>query len=82
MGQAHTTRPAPAVAGSGPRKTDRPPRAISSDNTLTELQAQPGRLIDKCGHEHSEAIFRNWTPAAIKAMGIRRVGDEPKGGAE
>jgi hypothetical protein len=82
MGQAHTTRPAPAIAGSGPLEIDRPPRAISSDNTLNELQAQPGRLIDRYGHEHSEAILRNWTPAAIKAMGIRRVGDEPKGGAE
>jgi len=50
--------------------------------TVAEVQAQPGRLIDRYGHEHSEAIFRNWTPAAIKAMGIRRVGDEPKGGAE
>ena len=78
MAQTHKMRPAPAVAGSGPRKIDRPPRAISSDNTLTELQAQPGRLIDRYGHEHSEAIFRNWTPAAIKAMGIRRVGGDPK----
>jgi hypothetical protein len=82
MAQTHTTRPAPALAGNGPRTTDRLGSAISCDNTLSELQAQPGRLIDNCGHEHSEAIFRNWTPAAIKAMGIRRVGDEPKGGAE
>ena len=59
--------------------------AIASGSVVTtvaEVQAQPGRLIDRNGHEHSEAIFRNWTPAAIKAMGIRRVGDEPKGGAE
>ena len=59
--------------------------AIASGSVVTtvaEVQAQPGRLIDRYGHEHSEAIFRNWTPAAIKAMGIRRVGGEPKGGAE
>jgi hypothetical protein len=79
MAQTHKARPAPTIAGDGPRKNDRLGSAISSDNTLTELQAQPGRLIDRCGHEHSEAIVRNWTPAAIKAMGIRRVGDEPKG---
>lgn len=31
-------------------------------------------LVDKHGHRHSEAVFRNWSPAAIKALGIRRVG--------
>src|SRR6185312_311357 len=47
--------------------------AVPVGAALTELQAQLGRLIDRYGHEHSEAIFCNWTPAAIKAMGIRRV---------
>ena len=32
-----------------------------------------GQLIDKYGHVHSEAIFINWSPAAIRALGIRRV---------
>jgi hypothetical protein len=40
-----------------------------------------GQLRDKYGHPHSEAIFKNWTPAAIRALGIHRVGDEPEGGA-
>jgi len=39
-----------------------------------------GQLIDKYGHLHTEAIFLNWSPAAIRALGIHRVGDEPKGG--
>jgi hypothetical protein len=31
---------------------------------------------------HSEEIFKNWSPAAVRALGIHRVvGDEPKGGA-
>jgi hypothetical protein len=38
-------------------------------------QERVGRLIDKYGHVHGEAIFRNWSPAAIKALGIRRVDD-------
>lgn len=33
----------------------------------------PGQLVDRFGHAHSEAIFRNWSPAVIKALGIRRV---------
>lgn len=37
-----------------------------------------GQLIDKHGHLHSEAIFKNWSPAAIKALGIRRI--EAEGG--
>ena len=41
---------------------------------LIELQQQ-GRLVDKYGHEHSEAVFKNWTPRAIRALGIRRVDD-------
>ncbi len=32
-----------------------------------------GQLIDRYGHPHSETIFKNWSPAAIKALGIRRV---------
>ena len=42
------------------------PREASQPNT--------GQLIDRYGHLHSESIFRNWTPSAIKALGIRRVG--------
>jgi hypothetical protein len=45
----------------------------------SELPApvQGGQLIDRYGHLHSEAIFKNWSPAAIKALGIRRVEVEP-----
>ena len=56
--------------------------ADSNDAAITSGSVVTGRLIDRYGHEHSEAIFRNWTPAAIKAMGIRRVGGEPKGAGE
>jgi hypothetical protein len=50
-----------------------------SDHTgeLISSTAKPeervGQLIDKYGHVHSESIFRNWSPAAIRVMGIRRV---------
>ena len=36
---------------------------------------KPGQLVDRYGHVHSEAIFRNWSPAAIKALGVRRIGE-------
>jgi hypothetical protein len=52
--------------------------ADSNNAAITSGSVVTGRLIDRYGHEHSEAIFRNWTPAAIKAMGIRRVGGDPK----
>jgi hypothetical protein len=48
----------------------------SEDNPPQHL----GQLRDKYGNPHSEAIFKNWTPAAIRALGIYRVGDERKGG--
>jgi hypothetical protein len=28
-------------------------------------------FVDRFGHRHSAAILTNWSPAAIKAMGIR-----------
>jgi hypothetical protein len=37
-----------------------------------QLEGRPGRLVDKYGHPHSEAVLRNWSPAAIRALGIRR----------
>jgi hypothetical protein len=58
---------------------------VSGDRTLQDGQAggsierneaEPsvGRLVDSYGHVHSEAIFLNWSPAAIVAFGIRRLG--------
>jgi hypothetical protein len=40
-----------------------------------------GQLVDRYGHVHSEAVLTHWSPQALKVLGIRRVGDEPKGGA-
>ncbi|MGI8853070.1 MAG: hypothetical protein ACR2GC_07245 [Methyloceanibacter sp.] len=57
------------------------PEEIKSDlNTADDItpreasQPKTGQLIDRYGHHHSESIFTNWTPAAIKALGIRRMG--------
>jgi hypothetical protein len=66
-------RAAPALADSGSLETDRLPGAIERD---IKQEPRLGQLIDKHGHVHSEAIFRNWTPAAIKALGIRRIDAE------
>jgi hypothetical protein len=30
-------------------------------------------LIDRHGHLHSEAVLRNWSPAALTALGVRRL---------
>ena len=58
---------------------------------MTEAKrAKPcGRLVDRYGREHSEAVLRNWSEKALKALGIRRVGtgecaeevDDREGGA-
>lgn len=65
----------PALATPGFGKDDLAGGSISPTNIIAALAAQRGRLIDRYGHEHSEAIFSNWTPAAIRALGIRRVDD-------
>ena len=38
--------------------------------------------IDRYGHRHSAAVFENWSPAVLKALGVRRIKPEsPEGGA-
>ena len=74
-----TTKPAPASAGNGRRKIDLLGRQITPENTSEADTAQP--LIDKHGHAHSEAVLRHWSPAVLKAMGVRRIKpDEAAGG--
>jgi hypothetical protein len=34
-----------------------------------------GQLIDRYGHTHSEHVLPNWSPAMLKIMGVRRLGD-------
>jgi hypothetical protein len=53
----------------------------------SELKTEPqapgiGQLIDRYGHVHSEAVLTNWSPQALKALGVHRVGDEPKDGEQ
>jgi hypothetical protein len=55
------------------------PRPGNQAYSDLEHPQQLGPLVDKYGKRHSEAVFKNWSPAAIKALGIRRV--EPQGGA-
>jgi hypothetical protein len=75
----NTTRPAAALAASEPRKTDRLAGAISPNN---RPEARQDQYRDKYGHLLSASIFKNWSLAAIKALRIHRVGDEPKGGVK
>lgn len=53
-----------------PQKTDRFARTISFRDSS---QSASGQWLDKYGHLHSGAIFKNWSPAAIRALGIHRV---------
>jgi hypothetical protein len=40
----------------------------------TEKQeSRSGQLVDRFGHLHTDAVLRNWSPAAIRAMGIRPI---------
>ena len=68
----HSKNPGAGATARGAGDVDAGKRLIPSPN---EPGVQRGRLIDRYGHEHSEAIFRNWTPQAIRVLGIRRVDD-------
>ena len=39
-------------------------------------QPRVGQLVDRYGQIHSESVLRDWSPQALKALGIHRVGDE------
>ncbi len=77
MAPPHTARPAPDISEGGPQTPDedRLDGAISFSDSVEQLKLQCGRLVDRFGHQHSEHIFENWSPAAIKAMRIHRVDD-------
>ena len=77
MAVSHKAKPAAAATANGPCKNDRLTGATSLPDSIEQLKPQHGRLIDRFGHEHSEHIFKNWSPAALRVMGIRRV---PEGG--
>jgi hypothetical protein len=77
MSPPHVTRPAAALTACGPRRSDRAGQPISPSDRPQERLSQ---LCDKYGHLHSEAIFHNWSPAAIKALGIRRIDVKPETG--
>ena len=53
--------------------------ALQDDQLGTSIErndkAEPsvGRLVDSYYHVHSEAIFLNWSPAAIAAFSIRQL---------
>jgi hypothetical protein len=64
------------------RETDPLSTLIFSPDSKSPNEGQThagGQLIDRFSKPRAESILRNWSPAAIKAMGIRRV---PEGGAE
>ena len=44
----------------------------------SSLKFKDRPLIDKYGHRHSEAVFKNWSPLAIQALGIRREVRKPE----
>ena len=69
--------PAPANAGNGRRKSVEAGRLNVPDNKDTTADAQANKpLIDKFGKRHTLAIFDNWSPEILKALGIRRVKPE------
>jgi hypothetical protein len=71
------TRPAPVVAGHGPLETDQLAGAISSEHKSSQ---RLGQLIDRYGHPLSENVLHDWSPAARRALGVHRIGDEPEDG--
>ena len=83
MGFPEAARAAPAmIAGGDPCKSVEAGRLNVPDNKDTTAEKQAKKpLIDRHGHRHSEAVLHNWSPAILKAMGVRRIKpDEPEGG--
>ena len=79
MTRPKKTKPASALAENGPRKREMTGNQITPLLTTNTDTAQP--LVDKHGHAHSEAVLRHWSPAVLKAMGVRRIKpDEAAGG--
>jgi hypothetical protein len=71
MASRKVSRLAPAVAKNEPRGDLRDlPGGRNSDTERTE-KAQA--FVDRFGHLHSASVFKNWSPAAIRAMGIRPI---------
>jgi hypothetical protein len=68
----------PAGGGVGVLVGDHAVKMIPSSSK----PARVGQLIDRYGHVHSEAVLNNWSPKALKALGIHRIGDEPEGGTQ
>ena len=58
------------------RPNTTPDEEFDEEHELALIELQQGRLLDKYGNEHSEAVFKNWTPQAIRALGVRRVKDD------
>jgi|GEM_PF-5844977 hypothetical protein len=82
MSPPNASRPATALANSEPR-IDLLGGEINSANRNSANIAQTpraGQLTDRYGHVHSEAVLRHWSPAAIRALGVHRIGGEPEGG--
>jgi hypothetical protein len=71
MQAQNVSRPAPAVAVNEPLGDLRCLLGGRlSDSKPTENSQG---FIDRYGHRHSDAVLRNWSPAAIRAMGIRPI---------
>jgi len=51
-----------------------------NDASRDTQPARVGQLVDRYGHVHGEIVLTAWSPQALKALGVRRVGDDPEGG--
>jgi hypothetical protein len=48
-------------------------KSQKSSTVVKSTSPAPGQLIDRYGHVLSEAVLHNWSEAALKALGVRRV---------
>lgn len=68
--------PSPVAASDGDEKC----KSKHSEDSNEAALAQP--FVDRYGHRHGAGIFDHWSPAVIRALGIRRIKPEsPEGGA-
>ena len=70
---SNAKRAAPALAGSGPLDDG---RLAGATKPSDKQNPQPGSTSRPLWQRSLRVIFRNWSPAAIKALGIHRVGED------
>ena len=58
-----------------PKPFDKAVRSAAEEHPLINHRRPEAQVefVDRYGHKHSEEIFKNWSPAGLRFMEIRKV---------